>query len=125
MKRRMKNWLSILLACLLGIVPFSRAMADIHSPVAPQPAHPANQAMHHYDGHPSQPVDVAADRDNHAAAHTCDGGNSPCGQCASCITPILPVQLDIHFRTVAQLLPAATNGTARHLPSLLFRPPRG
>jgi hypothetical protein len=125
MKWRMKNWLSILLACLLGIAPFSRAMADIHSPSAAQPAHPATQAMHHHDGHPSQPVSAVVDCDGCAAAHTCDGGNSPCGQCASCITPILPVLLEIHFRTVAQLLPAATHTTARHLPSLLFRPPRG
>jgi ABC-type nickel/cobalt efflux system permease component RcnA len=125
MKRRMKNGLSILLACLLGIAPFSRAMADSHSSPVQQPAHPATQAMHHHDGHTSQPERATADCDGCAAAHTCDGGNAPCGQCASCITPILPVLLDIHFRTVAQLLPAATHGTARHLPSLLFRPPRG
>lgn len=121
----MKNGLPILLACLLGFAPFSRATADIHSPSTAQPVHPATQAMHHHDDHPSPPDRAVADCDGCGAAHTCDGGNSPCGQCASCITPILPVLLEIHFRTVSQRLPAATYSTARHPPSLLFRPPRG
>jgi hypothetical protein len=124
MKRHVKNWLSILLACLLGIAPFSRAMADIHSPPAPQPAHTTYQAMHH-GGHLSLPDTAVVECDGYATEHSCDGSDTPCGQCASCVTPVLPVMLDIHFRTVSQLLPAATHGTARHLPSLLFRPPRG
>jgi hypothetical protein len=118
-----KNWFCITLACLLGIAPLGRALAEVHSPLPPQHNHSMMGSMSH-DGHHTHQEMAAQQCKSCTSSHACDSHDCPCSQCASCITPLLPTLLDIHFNTLSQDIPAGDHGLAIHLPSLLFRPPR-
>lgn len=117
------NWLCILLACLLGIAPLGRALADVHSPLPVPQGHAMSPAMSHDGPHAAEQM-AEQQCEKCISAHTCDSHDCPCSQCASCITSFLPVLLNIHFDTLSQGIPAGEHGTARDLPSLLYRPPR-
>ena len=113
-----KQWLCILLACLLGIAPLGRALAEVHTPQPPQ-AMTQVHANHH-----THPASTAPACDKCDIAQSCDGQDCPCSQCASCITSFLPMLLDIHFETLSQEVPSSEHGPTRDTASLLFRPPR-
>jgi len=123
MTNKAKNRLCILLACLLGIAPLSRAIAEQHNPLPSQQDHQMSAALQH-EGHSPHQLVAAQDCENCASSYPCDSHDYHCNQCASCIHSFLPVLLDIHFRTLSQNMPSGEHGATSYLPSPLFRPPR-
>ena len=118
-----KNWFCLILACLLGIAPLGRALAEVHSPL-PSPQDHSMMSNASHEGHHAHQEMAAQPCKNCTSPHACNSHDCPCSQCASCITPLLPTLLEIHFEPLSQVLPTSDHGLAIHLPSLLFRPPR-
>jgi hypothetical protein len=122
MPRFTHKWLSLLLALVLGLMPFSRAMADI----LPAPSNPS--ASHSADllhaGHVSQAEMNDNSCEGCTTAHSCGSSSCVCYQCGTCTATLPHTLLTIHFASLAAPLPSSDVSQLAHHPFLLFRPPR-
>jgi hypothetical protein len=114
--------LTLLLALLLGLMPFTRVMADMWGMTQTDPA--ALHAVHSMQQHM-----MSSDNDKNpcngcTTAHGCNSSGCACYQCGSCGATVLHEMADIHFASLSAQLPAINSDQLTHHPFLLFRPPR-
>lgn len=122
MPRFTNKWLSLLLALLLGMVPFGQAISGILS-MADTTAAAHLSAMSH-DGHMSQATMDGKACDSCSNAHPCGSSGCACYQCGTCSATLLHELLTLHFASLAAPYPTNDISLITHHPFLLFRPPR-
>lgn len=118
MHRISNTWLSLFLALIMGLLPFSQTMAGYPTSTESPPG-----AM----PHTGQMEQIAMDHNNcggYGTYHSCDSASCACYQCGTCSATILLKTLTVDVISLTAPIAAETGTLLPQHPFLLYRPPR-
>ena len=124
MRQSSKKLLAILLALLVGLIPFQSAMAGFADSFGQGDG--VHQMAGRHDGSQAMADHVMAQDCEHCKVDAgCSNGHEcSSGHCVSCVLGLLPVLSLPPYQSAASIKVATDDGFVRQLSSFLFRPPR-